>query len=156
MGQLFRHDVMEKDMLEGDDEKTFMDIILNEDVRDLEYLEEEYPEEEGHIDWEGVFVEAESLVHKIFDKLDITVTEDFHDDNLYIVSSTFADKGTVLAFIKEALSRMSADVFEVNEGYAVVENVTLGDLCKIVGIRCDDYIVSSLYCEVGFDPFLVR
>jgi hypothetical protein len=139
---------MEKDMLEGDDEKTFMDIILNEDVRDLEYLGD--PE----INWEKVFEEAEILVHRIFDKLDITVTEDFHDDNLYIVSSTFADKETVLAFVKEALSRRSADVFEVNDGYAVVENITLGDLCKIVGIRCD--FALDLYCEVGFDPFLVR
>ena len=150
MEQLFRHDVMEKDMFD-DDENTFMDIILNEDVKDLEYLEKELP-----VDWEDVFVEAESLVHRIFNKLKMTVTEDFHDDNLYIVSSTFADKGTVLGFVKEALSKMSADVFEVNDRYAVVGNVTLGDLCKIVGISCDYHIASELSCEVGFDPFLVR
>lgn len=134
-----------KEIVESED--TFLDIILVENLSFLKLKEK--------VDLEKILEKAEKIVHKIFAKLKHVVNEEYHDDDCYIATCNNIDKEIVLAFVKELSGKFSADVFESNDEYASVGNLVLGDLCKAVGIDCDDFIVSDIPCEVGFNPKIV-
>jgi hypothetical protein len=140
---------------EDDAKKTFMNIEVSENFTYSGYLDENDP-----FDIEDVSEEIENLVHLIFDKLGLSVSEEVHDDSKYIASCTYADEETVLNFVGKTESLIDyADVVEITDGYYIIENFTLLDLCEIVGIKCDDFgitrIASGQQCAIGFDPAIV-